>query len=622
MKLTRKQIAVGAVALVVAGAAVVQMVWHPFHLFGRARALHARQVQLDLTYPDALIDSQSLSQLPRDVLRVPLLRDVLTEDFVAYYEGNEDRLSVAGALRRLAYEQKLDLAETVLKHVFDEPARVMLWRGPDDKLRYWVLSMQRNGLAKALEAVATVATSDTQLTKVADALGDSGAPVYALRLSATRSILIASKGDRLIALSEPGILLDKDGKPVSKQANALAALLSDDAGKRNVQGNAYALPTAETTGHHVVVSANYLSFGYQQYFPGIEALRFDFGAGASGNGWQSAALIDPTRLSGKWDNAALWHALPADPAACATLPVDWKVAGALLRNVAGDAKEVTEAAAHVSDAFAGPAAACWYGKSSLVAPLFVAKLSSPAQAEAVKPALGALFGQIVGSYEAKAQADDKAGPYKRLPVTTKSGPANATLWQRPVSARYGTAQSAGAPFAAQLSSDRYFPVTLAIAGDVVVFSPDARLVDDALAVLAKRFPAVADSLPRDKTDRIVLTMTPASLAPLVRREAGAALPADQEAVFLNAAQTHLFPKLKALARYAPVSLALDGGVPSSRGWVPVTWLSSGHGLPAGGDGTPPAPTDTAAASAPSAAPADAPATEAAAPVAADNVSTQ
>lgn len=103
MKLTRKQIAAGAVALVVAGAAVVQIVWHPF---GRTRALHARQVQLDLTYPDALIDSQSLSQLPRDVLRVPLLRDVLTEDFVAYYEGNEDRLSVAGALRRLVMTQR------------------------------------------------------------------------------------------------------------------------------------------------------------------------------------------------------------------------------------------------------------------------------------------------------------------------------------------------------------------------------------------------------------------------------------------------------------------------------------------------------------------------------------
>lgn len=617
MKLTRKQIAVGAVALVVAGAAVVQMVWHPF---GRTRALHARQVQLDLTYPDALIDSQSLSQLPRDVLRVPLLRDVLTEDFVAYYEGNEDRLSVAGALRRLAYEQKLDLAETVLKHVFDEPARVMLWRGPDDKLRYWVLSMQRNGLAKALEAVATVATSDAQLSKVADGLGDSGAPVYALRLSATRSILIASKGDRLIALSEPGILLDKDGKPISKQANALAALFADDAGKRNVQGTAYALPAQEPTGHHVVVSANYLSFGYQQYFPGIEALRFDFGSAkdGAGNGWQSAALIDPARLSAKWDNAGLWRALPSDPAACATLPVDWKAAGTLLKSVAGDAKEISEAAAHVGDAFVGPAAACWYGKSSLVAPLFVAKLSSASQAEAVKPALGALFGQIVGSYEAKAPADDKSGPYKRLPVTTKQGPANATLWQRPVSARYGTAQSAGAPFAAQLSSDRYFPVTLAIAGDVVVFSPDARLVEDALAVLAKRFPAVADSLPKDKTDRIVLTMTPASLAPLVRREAGAALPADQEAVFLNAAQTHLFPKLKALSRYAPVSLALDGGVPSSRGWVPVTWLSSGRGLPAGGDGTP-SPADASAAQAPSA---DAPATAAAAPASEDNTSTQ
>ncbi|WP_247365106.1 DUF2138 family protein, partial [Ralstonia pseudosolanacearum] len=83
---------------------------------------------------------------------------------------------------------------------------------------------------------------------------------------------------------------------------------------------------------------------------------------------------------------------------------------------------------------------------------------------------------------------------------------------------------------------------------------------------------------------------------LIRREAGAALPADQEAVFLNAAQTHLFPKLKALARYAPVSLALEGTVPSSRGWMPVTWLSGARGLPAGGDGTPPA--EVAAAPAP------------------------
>lgn len=89
--------------------------------------------------------------------------------------------------------------------------------------------------------------------------------------------------------------------------NTLAALLSDDTGKRNVQGTAYALPVQEPTGHHVVVSANYLSFGYQQYFPGIEVLRFDFGSGkdGTGNGWQSAALIDSARLSAKWGNAGL-----------------------------------------------------------------------------------------------------------------------------------------------------------------------------------------------------------------------------------------------------------------------------------------------------------------------------
>lgn len=76
--------------------------------------------------------------------------------------------------------------------------------------------MQHDGLAKALEAVVTVATSDAQLIKVVDGLGDSGAPVYALRLSAICSILITNRGDRLIVPSEPGMLLDKGGKPISK----------------------------------------------------------------------------------------------------------------------------------------------------------------------------------------------------------------------------------------------------------------------------------------------------------------------------------------------------------------------------------------------------------------------
>lgn len=110
------------------------------------------------------------------------------------------------------------------------------------------------------------------------------------------------------------------------------------------------------------------------------------------------------------------------------LSVDWKATGSLLKSVADDAKEIDEAAAHIGEAFASPAVVCWYGKSSLVAPLFVAKLSSMSQAETVKPAPDALFGKIIGSYKAKTQADGKSDPYKRLPVTTKQGPANATPW--------------------------------------------------------------------------------------------------------------------------------------------------------------------------------------------------
>ncbi|HZZ04366.1 DUF2138 family protein, partial [Paraburkholderia sp.] len=128
-----------------------------------------------------------------------------------------------------------------------------------------------------------------------------------------------------------------------------------------------------------------------------------------------------------------------------------------------------------------------------------------------------------------------------------------------------------ASFASQLSAQRYFPVTLALAHGYLIFSPDSRLVDDTLAVLDKRYPALADTLAPQRLPRTILTLTPSSAAALIEREAGAALPADQEAVFRNASRTHLVPKLHALAHYPPVSLTLPQNLPGSTGWVPVEW---------------------------------------------------
>ncbi|CAE6903973.1 hypothetical protein R75471_03133 [Paraburkholderia domus] len=563
MKMSRKKIAILVVGLLVVAGVVIQAVWRPF---AHRKAAGTSEIVLDIHHPDAVIDSEALSHLPRDILRVPLLHDVLTQDFVDYYESNDTRLSAEGALRRLAFEHQFDWRDELIRRVFDEPAHVLLWRSPDGRLGYWVMSMRRNGLAKLLQGFGNVAASDSQLSQVARLSGD--VPVYALKLAVGRTILFAAKDDRLVVLSAPGVLLDAKGSLLGERADAVSEMLSSG---RDDAARAYRLdaPGDAPKGHRLVVSANYLSFGYQAFFSGIDALRFDFSPnGNSAAKWQTSALIEPGKLPQEWKSADLWRALPANPAACTSLPADWKEVSGLLGKVA------SVGAAEIGDQLAGPAAVCWYAKSTLIAPVFVARVKTQdaASVAALKTSLSKTFGDVVGAYEAKAAKSSDADPgYRRLPVTQHDQGAGVTVWQRPVSARSGTALSSKASFASQLSAERYFPVTLALAHGYLIFSPDSRLVDDTLAVLDKRYPALADTLAPQRLARTILTLTPSSAAALIEREAGAALPADQEAVFRNASRTHLVPKLHALAHYPPVSLTLPQNLPGSTAWVPVEW---------------------------------------------------
>jgi uncharacterized protein YfaA (DUF2138 family) len=574
MKMSRKNIAILVVGLLIVAGVIIQAVWRPF---AHRKATGSEALAFDIHRPDAVIDSEALSRLPRDILRVPLLHDVLTQDFVDYYESDNTRLSAEGALRRLAFEHQLDWREELLRRVFDEPAHMLLWRSPDGRLGYWVMSMHRNGLAKLLQGIGNVAASDSQLSQVAKLSGD--VPVYALKLAVGRTLLFAAKEDRLVVLSAPGVLLDEKGGLLGDRADAVSAMLSSG---HDDSASAYQLDAAADApkGHRLVVSANYLSFGYQAFFSGINALRFDFSSGGNGNGngnaaanWQTSALIDPDKLPQQWNSADLWRALPANPAACTSLPADWKEASGLLGKVTANAGGADGAAA-IGNQLDGPAAVCWYAKSTLVAPVFVARVKQQdaAGVAALKSALGKTFADVIGAYEAKAAKGDGADSgYRRLPVTTKEQGADVTVWQRPVSARSGTALASKASFASQLSAERYFPVTLALAHGYLIFSPDSRLVDDTLAVLDKRYPALADTLAPQRLPRTILTLTPSSAAALVEREAAAALPVDQEAIFRNASRTHLVPKLHALAHYPPVSLTLPQNLPGSAGWVPVEW---------------------------------------------------
>ncbi len=92
--------------LCVSGAVVGGLGWF-FHHKPAAPVPELALEKLGVSRPDALLETASLSQLPKDLLSVPFLRDTLTEDFVFYYETHGDRLGLIGSLRRIIYEHDL-----------------------------------------------------------------------------------------------------------------------------------------------------------------------------------------------------------------------------------------------------------------------------------------------------------------------------------------------------------------------------------------------------------------------------------------------------------------------------------------------------------------------------------
>ena len=481
------------------------------------------RLAIDLAQPDALIQTQALSRLPRDMLAVPLLKDVLSEDFVFYYEQNEDRLSLSGSLRRLAYEHELQWQDKLLGWILDEPAQVAVWRDGKGALSHYLIAVSRNELAKVAQAAVTLALKDSQLTKAVDLkVGGDTVPVLALRYGRDRTLLVASRGDRVVLLSDPGMLLSDTNQADPDSAKVLSQLLSGSDAEQSVLSRTFQLP-ADRPVHRVAVSASYLSFGYQRFFPSLEALRFDFAA----DQWTSAVrLAKDARIAPD----ATARALPARPAACAWLPAAWPE----------PRPDVTRPPL---PALATTVAACWYGQSDLHMPLFVAELSADANA-ASDQQLADLFAWMVKGSEVEPAEKAK----------------DVTRWQRHVDAPYGPRSEDDQPY--------YLP-TLARAKRMVVFSPDDRLVNQAMDTLERRYPSVADSLPSG-TGTTLAVFTPTALSKLIRKAVFAVVPRADEPVLYDAAQTHLLPRLKALEQYPSFRLQLPAGA-TAGGWQPVEW---------------------------------------------------
>lgn len=488
------------------------------------------RLAIDLRRPDGLIVTQSLAKLPRDLLRVPLLKDLLSEDFVFYYERGEDRLGLVGSLRRIAYEHDLKLHDRLIDRALDEPAELAFWRDAKGSAEYTLLAMTRNGLARLIQGLASVAMKDRQLTLAAEiAVGDESLPVYALSYGRDRTLLVVSRGNRVVVLSDPGMLLrsslepEDAGKPDPIAVDVLARLLAKEGKEQEIFRSAFALPETPAA-HRIAVSAGFLSFGYQHFFPDLKSVRFDF----ADKQWTTHL-----RLAGGVDRAfppsPTLQAMPARAAACAWVPVSWPDVAKVVTRVAD---------APPPPALTGPGSVCWYGISELQTPVFAAELAGEPKA-GIDDEIGRLFAWAVVGEDENAKDENAEAPA-------------ATVFQR------------------RNAKTNYVP-SLGRRGKLVVFSPDFDLVQRALDTLDRRYPSVADTLPADTGLATVAVLTPKSVGELARQAIFDVLPQAGQPALHDAAAHHLPARLATLEKYPAYRLALSRSGPVEEGWHPVRW---------------------------------------------------
>ncbi|PMX02031.1 DUF2138 domain-containing protein [Pseudomonas sp. FW215-R2] len=512
--------------------------------------------KLGLSRPDALLETRSLSQLPKDLLTVPFLKATLTEDFVFYYETHADRLGLIGSLRRIIYEHDLKLQDSLIEQIFDQPADVALWRGADGRLKDFLLVMDRGGLAKLLEPLAKVALDDSQLSVLSTLkVGSDEVPLYQLTYNASKSLLFASRGDKLVVLSNPTKFYDPESGASEESGHvspqALAALLNGE----KLFPEAFGLPakTPETK-QRLSVNSSVLAMGYQRFIPNFAGLRFDM----DDKGWHSFLAMDELENQPDFDFKPVWQAMPLGASACVTLPVAAEPQKPLLVKLGAEEAVAQTLTEHV----AGAAGLCWYADSRLYTPLLVASLKDEDSGK-LDGDIGTLFDSMVGAYE--GNVDEHAFPV----VEKQEGQSH--LWQRQVSSNFGPYAAKDAENPDAITGKAFMKVSLARHGSTLLFSLDDKLVDKALGTLDKRFPPMADVLPKDVL--MPIYFGPDSMAQLMQQETLDSLPQDMEPVFYNAAQTYLIPKLRTLGGYGKYALTLpEGSEPDGHWqWLPLEW---------------------------------------------------
>lgn len=586
----------------VLGIAISALVFAGYRLFHDRSAVgfNASYVRLNIDQPDVVILSQNLSQLPKDILTIPVLKDLLTEDLVFYYQHSPARLSVQGTIKRIAYDHNLTIEDKVIEHLLSAPAQMYAWRGNTGRPDYWMLVTPRTSLSSMGEIMAKIALDDAQLSEAGKLKVDGKAvPLYALRYQGHVG-LFASHGDRLVFLSDAGMLFNQTqeeaqfpdirteaqfiypedgegeikvipvtvpraekvkGRLIADRALVVEKLLSADAASQQHLLAPLDL-TDKAAAHTLYFSPAMLTLSYHAFVPDFQGIRFDY----QQSSWSQQMAFDPVSSMGIANKVqALYQYIPENAALCSLIPVDWSV----VAKETEDNPLIKQAKLSFSD-FKAPVAACWFEQSPFAAPLFVTTVAASEQQPEAAAAYFSVFDQVIGAKEYTRKT--------RFEMQTKQISSDITQVSRIVSARYGSHSENALPKAEadQLSADAYFPVALAKAGNVLYFSPNADLVTQGIAVYQKKYPALSDRLPAGNQP-LLWVNSPVLSALLQRRIRDVIDPASS---MQSVVQANIQPRLDYLKTLPPWAVTVDTTkVKPANGqlnWLPVSWQAQTH----------------------------------------------
>jgi uncharacterized protein YfaA (DUF2138 family) len=351
--------------LSIASPVILATLWFS-HVFSTS-SISSQRILIDASRPDAWIRSQNLSQLPRDMLTVPLIKDVLTEDFLYFYETDEDWLSLKGSMRRISFEHQLNWKDNLVQSLAQSPADIYLWRDSSGALGYWAIGIERNGLKGVAQQIAQIKLNmDKQLSQIGSIKVDGdNVSVLQIKLSPRRTMVFAAHGERLALVSDVGMLRDEQGKLSRDAENLLEGILSEHEKTRHKIAPDLIRAHTEGTTQSIALSSRFFAQGYAAIIPQVQGLSFDY----DGKTWQSQVNLAENIPA---PDLQIWQQIPSNAAWCVATTIDWEQVQKSLKPI-----KHFKTNPNLTALFKPTGAACWYAdkSSSVTKPLIIAQLN-------------------------------------------------------------------------------------------------------------------------------------------------------------------------------------------------------------------------------------------------------